>query len=1673
MGVLKVNFESVKEYSSNLISISDEMTKNLKVPSGMAIVSVGLVPSYFTDFESFVTKHATFLSDLGKVVEDYHNQLVEIEDSNTVKANEVNEKEAKEKDSGKASREGGTSTSKHPGEPEPPKEIIIPPELIVELGFDALPPNASMNEILAKIAEIAGKFGLTLPQLFSGEYNYVISQLIGYSPNTAVAMAILAQLDESVLQAYLNGLLNDSGSPQMIVPIKKFLQYMAAFLNLDLSLLMTDPNYALSIKIALQNHRASVITLNNISQETALEIQAKLKDMIFGDGKGNYNKHDVDDITINMLKDYLSSVASKNNISLEELLGDEKHSELVKQALQQFLSFVLYGKLKGLEFAGIDESSSSFAPGKEPEKERIDIPESEFKNSDYSVLPPDANTDQVNSSIQAILDKYGLTLEELYSGEYNDILTKLLNNSSHSTTFIVTANQLSDLNLQTYLNDLNAANSVPKHFVSVESYLSYLAENQNVSLDELLSDPKYAELIKTSLYEYRESLISLNNLSENDSISIQQSINEFLLLNDKSNYNIDPSTENMLTEFLKSVADKNNISLEEMLTQEKYAELTKESLNEFMKFALNGDESDLPVANLIEDLTNIANENDINPEDILNGENNDILTDYINNSDNDNEVSEVINNLDENDLQNYVNEIVNEDKHPEVVNNPVIKEVIKVIEVNKNYIKGDTSEIVVTSPEDTENQEYNFEQLEKTEEVEILDEAPKEEMKEILTNEIYAPKLKEVVQKNNSFNWAGLFPLAGLGLIPLIAILRKKRNEDPNRESYIFSSDEAKPLIDQNFKYFAESNIVTEESLLDGSNFELLSIYLSQLDSLSAVLMVFSAMKDENLQKYLLELYNLKFEHVWSSKSLILKILFNELSNVAFKQGIDINTLLSNSNYVVWVKTAIVDIMNAYSKYENDINSNGGFKLFINNILGKSILINDKNYNILKNYLDLSAKKLNLDFEAFLSQLSEFDNKLIIFAIIRYGEGNKNYRFGFTDSIVDQSDSQSGGFVAKETGKEVIFDQSGYNALLFNSSIEQIEKALTSIAKHYNLNLQDLYLEENENIFNILIAKSTNLILTLYLLCNLDQDRLQKYIHAAFTKSSDNKFITIILKYLEFLAKSENTTLNALLTKPEYSKLIKKSLEDFKESLLKLVALSKKDGAVLNEDMNNLFFLEDISQYGIDKITIELIKGMLSNLGKNKNIGLNALLDIKNIAILKELMEKIVTTLIFVKDAQNDDSKEEKVLVPVKSEVVDNTSKSFLKGDKLADFAMINNIDVKVITEGKDFNLLNKYFSEANNINEILVILMGLDEITLQKYLNEVYKNKTDNKFLNYILMLVQVYAKSESTTIEYVLSNAVYASKLKILLSDFMKSLENFEMLSKIEAIELSKELNNLLNIDDSTPFGIDKITITMIKDLLSSSTKTDNIDLNSLLDPKNANVLKKLLQKILKDIMTSSIVVEKKIDISNKDMNKDEIVNLLRVSFSNPDYKNSLLLNKIKKYFEIMISDSGIPFEEYIFGQEFSNFIKINFENNKIMSFIYEYMNSNIDYSFDVTKKITDLVVKSNITYDELKSKGGINFVVQSIIKENNIIYSLELLVDFEKENLSDVLLNLNSIKENTNIVNLFDYIDRNLKKPNSLLLEDYIKENKKDLLLFLLKVLLILLILLLISNKEDKEV
>ena len=195
---------------------------------------------------------------------------------------------------------------------------------------------------------------------------------------------------------------------------------------------------------------------------------------------------------------------------------------------------------------------------------------------------------------------------------------------------------------------------------------------------------------------------------------------------------------------MSAVATENNISLEEMLTQEQHADLAKEALESFVNKILYGEIPEISVE-ITPEIEAILEENNITMDELFAGMDNETLTEIIEEVD-DETAAEIILNLDDDALQDYVGEII-AGEHPSIAKKPVIKEIIKVITEKAPEIKEETDyESGLYSSAESTNQELvtGFE-----------DESIKidNNVEEILGDKKYAPKIKSAVENNTSLGY--------------------------------------------------------------------------------------------------------------------------------------------------------------------------------------------------------------------------------------------------------------------------------------------------------------------------------------------------------------------------------------------------------------------------------------------------------------------------------------------------------------------------------------------------------------------------------------------------------------------------------------------------------------------------------------------------------------------------------------------------------------------------------------------------------------------------------------------------------------------------------------------------------------------------------------------------------
>ncbi len=317
------------------------------------------------------------------------------------------------------------------------------------------------------------------------------------------------------------------------------------------------------------------------------------------------------------------------------------------------------------------------------------------------------------------------------------------------------------------------------------------------------------------------------------------------------------------------------------------------------------------------------------------------------------------------------------------------------------------------------------------------------------------------------------------------------------------------------------------------------------------------------------------------------------------------------------------------------------------------------------------------------------------------------------------------------------------------------------------------------------------------------------------------------------------------------------------------------------------------------------------------------------------------------------------------------------------------------------------------------------------------------------------------------LISDDKYLELIKNSLTDFKKSINSLNILIQKDNAIINEEINKLFFVENPKTYGVDKITIEVIKELLSNSTNTGSSDLNNLLDYKNAEVLKKLLTKVVEGITTKTMFVTKKAKVTDSSNTRVDSIKQILNSSSNHD---DILTNKIKKYIGFMIKDSGISYDEYVNSNEFNSFISINFENSNLIALIYSLLEKELDYSFNIDLKINDLfITKNNI---DSETNNSINIIINKIINENNILFVLELLVNLKNETYKDVLKQVIINKEKIQFDRIYNYIDEYLKRPKQITMEEYIEtnHNERAIMFFLLKLLIMLLLVILLSKKEE---
>ena len=160
--------------------------------------------------------------------------------------------------------------------------------------------------------------------------------------------------------------------------------------------------------------------------------------------------------------------------------------------------------------------------------------------------------------------QYGLFADKIISG-LNPSLDRNITSTSGETN---------------YVEGLN-----PTNLGGIYSYLTLVAQNNNISVEDLLNDPKNSEILKGALSDYEEVgelLLSIDDLSPEN---YQKQLNDMYNGNlyEGQNKVMTASSIDIIKSYVDHISQESGIKVEDLLTNTDYASALKEGTQEFAK----------------------------------------------------------------------------------------------------------------------------------------------------------------------------------------------------------------------------------------------------------------------------------------------------------------------------------------------------------------------------------------------------------------------------------------------------------------------------------------------------------------------------------------------------------------------------------------------------------------------------------------------------------------------------------------------------------------------------------------------------------------------------------------------------------------------------------------------------------------------------------------------------------------------------------------------------------------------------------------------------------------------------------------------------------------------------------------------------------------------------------
>lgn len=190
----------------------------------------------------------------------------------------------------------------------------------------------------------------------------------------------------------------------------------------------------------------------------------------------------------------------------------------------------------------------------------------------------------IYSHLLQIAQENGITVEDLLSNpEYADLLETTLKDFKDIIDLLKSWEELTPEEFQANLLKLYDGDDVAElsdtAISTVRLFVDYISEETGISYEELLTDKEYAETMKEAALEFGKCATFFNITSYFTEEGMRNNASQMF---DGTNYKVFGMTEENIENFkqeMDTLAQENNTSVENLLTNEEYAEVVRDALN--------------------------------------------------------------------------------------------------------------------------------------------------------------------------------------------------------------------------------------------------------------------------------------------------------------------------------------------------------------------------------------------------------------------------------------------------------------------------------------------------------------------------------------------------------------------------------------------------------------------------------------------------------------------------------------------------------------------------------------------------------------------------------------------------------------------------------------------------------------------------------------------------------------------------------------------------------------------------------------------------------------------------------------------------------------------------------------------------------------------------------------